>query len=353
MKLRPHPILLISCRFLALAMSRHVVMMVRASSSSRSNTGNYGSSTLSIPTCFVPCGAPRFDAFAEKLVCSWTDENNQKVGVDEVMRSCGGAVQGIREHILSPTLPVVDDDNDNDDAKKLHYHQGLYLNRADDGFVFFDSGAYSLGPTSFLQDPARHNERWVSNFMIDSTRRLILTSSTPSVLLTPTTESPSVTPSLSKTTFMLQKTVGGGLDREVPTVTMDTTGSWQRVCVAWDETLSCSMPGGGQPWNLLRAKWAKRRTDSINTVSRGSRQELSSTFVCWASTDQTVKDFADWAGLSPSDLGIASIDDVENGSLLLTGVHGPPDGKIQGMARIYTKSGTLSNILFLQGTVQG
>ena len=43
--------------------------------------------------------------------------------VDEVMRSCGGAVQGVR----------VDD--------------GPLLNRQDDGFCFFDCGSWTQGPT--------------------------------------------------------------------------------------------------------------------------------------------------------------------------------------------------------------
>ena len=47
---------------------------------------------------------------------------------EEVMRSCGGAVQGVR----------VSTDG----------VEGVVLNRQDDGFVFFDDGSWCLGPTS-------------------------------------------------------------------------------------------------------------------------------------------------------------------------------------------------------------
>ena len=79
--------------------------------------------------------APSFDTFSAAAVGSWTGTQYQwtadgaKSGVpctavvEEVMRSCGGAVQGLR----------VDD--------------GPLLNRQDDGFCFFDCGSWTQGPT--------------------------------------------------------------------------------------------------------------------------------------------------------------------------------------------------------------
>ena len=79
--------------------------------------------------------APSFDTFSAAAVGSWTGTQYQwtadgaKSGVpctavvEEVMRSCGGAVQGVR----------VDD--------------GPLLNRQDDGFCFFDCGSWTQGPT--------------------------------------------------------------------------------------------------------------------------------------------------------------------------------------------------------------
>ena len=53
--------------------------------------------------------------------------------VEEVMRSCGGAVQGVRE---SWSWSSLEDDPE----------RSLFLNRQNDGFTFFDDGSYTLGP---------------------------------------------------------------------------------------------------------------------------------------------------------------------------------------------------------------
>ena len=79
--------------------------------------------------------APSFDTFSAAATGSWTGTQYQWTAdgatngvpctaiVDEVMRSCGGAVQGVR----------VDD--------------SPLLNRQDDGFCFFDCGSWIQGPT--------------------------------------------------------------------------------------------------------------------------------------------------------------------------------------------------------------
>ena len=79
--------------------------------------------------------APSFDTFSAAATGSWTGTQYQWTAdgatngvpctavVDEVMRSCGGAVQGIR------------------------VGDGPLLNRQDDGFCFFDCGSWTQGPT--------------------------------------------------------------------------------------------------------------------------------------------------------------------------------------------------------------
>ena len=79
--------------------------------------------------------APSFDTFSAAATGSWTGTQYQWTAdgatngapctavVEEVMRSCGGAVQGVR----------VD--------------EGPLLNRQDDGFCFFDCGSWTQGPT--------------------------------------------------------------------------------------------------------------------------------------------------------------------------------------------------------------
>ena len=78
--------------------------------------------------------APSFDTFSAAAVGSWHGTQYRWPGdtngvactavVDEVMRSCGGAVQGVR------------------------VGNGPLLNRQDDGFCFFDCGSWTQGPTA-------------------------------------------------------------------------------------------------------------------------------------------------------------------------------------------------------------
>jgi hypothetical protein len=78
--------------------------------------------------------APSFDTFSAAATGSWHGTQYEWPGdangvacetvVDEVMRSCGGAVQGIR------------------------VGDGPLLNRQDDGFCFFDCGSWTQGPTA-------------------------------------------------------------------------------------------------------------------------------------------------------------------------------------------------------------
>ena len=83
--------------------------------------------------------APNFDTFSAAAVGSWTGTQYQWTAdgatngvpctavVDEVMRSCGGAVQGVR------------------------VGDGPLLNRQDDGFCFFDCGSWTQGPTALAE----------------------------------------------------------------------------------------------------------------------------------------------------------------------------------------------------------
>jgi hypothetical protein len=68
--------------------------------------------------------APRFDTFCDALAGQWIpihgDADDRSVEVEEVMRSCGGAVQGIKD-------------------------RGVYHNRATEGFTYFQCGSYSAG----------------------------------------------------------------------------------------------------------------------------------------------------------------------------------------------------------------
>ena len=62
--------------------------------------------------------APNFDTFCQNAVGRWASagSSSSSATVSEVMRSCGGAVQGVRETGVGA---------------------GVYLNRADDNFAYF------------------------------------------------------------------------------------------------------------------------------------------------------------------------------------------------------------------------
>ena len=91
---------------------------------------------------YIPCALPRFDTFLDVLTGSWNihhhDKICSKVKVEEVMRSCGGAVQGIRE-------PIIRDFSGDTTTDCEQEQEGVYHNRADDEFVYFDCGSYSSG----------------------------------------------------------------------------------------------------------------------------------------------------------------------------------------------------------------
>ena len=90
--------------------------------------------TLAVRTTAL---APSFDTFSAAATGSWTGTQYEWPGdtngvpctavVDEVMRSCGGAVQGVR------------------------VGDGPLLNRQDDGFCFFDCGSWTQGPTALAE----------------------------------------------------------------------------------------------------------------------------------------------------------------------------------------------------------
>jgi len=265
---------------------------------------------VSIVGASTPCAAPRFDVFSERLICSWTDETNEKSSVEEVMRSCGGAVQGVREMtIVSPAGASGEDD-------------GLYLNRANDGFVFMDSGFYTFGPTSISEDTMKDLN--VVNFMFGKTSRLLLTGTTS-----------------GQDASFLRKTFGGS---DLLSPEIEWADDYDKFPVMFESVIQCSTPGPGQPWNLQRAKWCKNSSSGDCDDEAVSPEKLS----CWMTSNQPASQFAEWSGLSTTFLG-AGWDAA--GSVFSAGVVCPAAGTIQAMARFYSDSGSLTNTLYLRGSL--
>ena len=107
-------------------------------------------------TAFTPCASPRFDTFAENMLGKWLIRSNE-MEVTEVMRSCGGAVQGVREIAL---LESKEDDD-----------KGIYFNRANDGWAYLEDGSYSLGPTKL---DGRETQVWTSLTVEEGKQRFLL-----------------------------------------------------------------------------------------------------------------------------------------------------------------------------------
>ena len=184
-------------------------------------------------TSWKPFVQPRFDEFANCIVGPWVARASltEKHEVEEVMRSCGGAVQGIKELSLSVISPSKDASQEK-----------IYLNRADGGFVYVDDGSYSFGP-----------EKWN------------LTSE--AVVMTSLTFTGSqrgwLTSKLSSEKGMLPQSTVLEMFRPISSVTEnlkdDNIEKEDTVpTVHWDRLKRVRMPNPSQPWVLARAKWEQQ-----------------------------------------------------------------------------------------------
>jgi hypothetical protein len=264
---------------------------------------------------FAPCPPPRFDTFSEKLVCSWTTHEDENIVVEEVMRSCGGAVQGIREPAFFG----------GDDGKG-----GLYLNRANDGFLFFNQGEYSFGP---VQRRDGDTDTFLSNFMFGRSRIAVRCETDKSSVVNPTS------------TF-LRKTFGG-TDKAAPSIQQcwetDPTRIWS---VDFYSNTKCAMPSAGQPWILQRAKW-ERKASEVDEYSSAedtvASLDDSIIYRCWAMS-QSASDLGEWAGLGSAQ--------PSAGQVVHMGVLCKDTGAIQALVRHYNPSGGLTSVNFLQGRAE-
>lgn len=218
-------------------------------------------STAQSSLSWSPIIPPRFDTFSEQLLGTWTccsDQSDQStdygvVGcVEEVMRSCGGAVQGIRE------VPV--DTND----------EGVYHNRADDGFIFFDCGSYTQGviEQERLGDGLDPKATKPSSLMgslsfetIPKSRVLFHTMGLPT---TDEKEEPYIIQSLVRSTSEMttrknnndEENNGNNDDTSLDTA-LESDAPIDDVSIEWHTNFICRMPTSSQPWNLQRAKFEK------------------------------------------------------------------------------------------------
>lgn len=172
---------------------------------------------------FASCPPPRFDNFLDSIIGSWTYAPEGCVppitaSVEEVMRSCGGAVQGVKE--IKYQEAVFDQ---------------MYHNRADDGFVYFDCGSYISGPIDVQNN--MDEVTFVSSFSLSTTKRMLISTS----------------PIMSLS--LVKGTSSSVISDEVDVSSNNKISNLPPDNVKFTQEILCRMSSPTQPWMLQRAKW--------------------------------------------------------------------------------------------------
>lgn len=267
-------------------------------------------------TSWKPCVQPRFDEFASSTVGPWVsrDSPTEKHEVEEVMRSCGGAVQGIKELSLS----VASRSQDANEEK-------IYLNRADGGFVYIDNGSYSFGP-----------EKWdltsetiaMSSLAFTGTQRAWLTSklSSENGMLPQST----VLEMFRPITSVTEKLVVDNLEQEVSV-----------PAINWKQIQRVRMPSPSQPWVLARAKWEQQSL--LDEASVDDDQSETGALMGWS--------FLETIGGNENELfgdilGSESSFCVHNMAICQA------SAVARSTIRCYDSTGLLKGVAFLEGRVR-
>lgn len=234
----------------------------------------------------TPFVAPRFDEFSDQIIGFWSVKNKEAddendlvyVGdVNEVMRSCGGAVQGIREF----QLPKVITSEVESSTEQQEKEEGLFMNRANDGFIYFECGSYISVPTkisdllkpnddstsssySFLSSlsyPSKpYKSRMLSNIVISSNNDNLSVSSSYGWSMIK-----------KKVDLNTQEDTEG---RQLQALDLDTESTNNSMPIIWEKEIVCRMPSFNQPWMLNRAKWEIYKNE-MNTQEESSEESDS------------------------------------------------------------------------------
>ena len=270
-----------------------------------------GTSLTSAPK-YSSCTSPKFDQFSEKVLGNWQWKSsaNEAIAienVEEVMRSCGGAVQGIRE------LPSVAPEH------QPTGEGGYYLNRANDGFVYFDEdGSYCYGPVNVDSDT--DNTLWLSSLSFGKSRIVLWNENMSS--------------GACKGLQVHRKSAG-----EPPVADPCLVLERQPGDIAWQEIVRCRMPSITQPWMTQRLKWEKSFLEEGNSDEQsvlGEPAEIQS-----------------WAGkvsLADDPVLKALVGDVTASVLLCAGGFCKKTNKAKAVLRQYSEvDGSLKSVAWLQG----
>ena len=185
------------------------------------------------------------------------EQHDGVLTVEEVMRSCGGAVQGVREIIL----------HNNDDNNKSNRHEGQYLNRAFDGFLPFYDGSYTWGPTRLSEIDENHPNQFMTSISLGRKK--------PGVQVLMTSDD-------NTRILQRQKQEDSGVlysTKTFPAV------SDKKFTITWTDHVRCLMPSVSMAWMAQRLHWeeyhpACMTNSNENKMNGVEKSLLSSNTTC-------------------------------------------------------------------------
>ena len=251
------------------------------------------------------------------------------------MRSCGGAVQGIRELPLSLIFPTLEISEEEDRT---------YHNRADGGFVYVDDGSYCSGPEYWNWNGENETSR--NSFMMASLafpnnrRRMWLTikSSDASKLVA---KCPKEQHLLNSKVLELSRPTPTSLtdskEESNDSDTIELTSS-NIPTIIWSEVQRVRMPSSNQPWTLARAKWEKQLLTDTNEEIKDAANEMKS----------FTGKLRGWAYINQDDNNL--FEDVASDTVSLHMLAVCSESKVARSAvRCYDAEGSLKSVVFLTG----
>ena len=213
--------------------------------------------------------------FSEKLIGEWhwfeRDENrkdsivsNQKTeSVQEVMRSCGGAVQGIREIPSGIPSSSSSSSSSSSGPAATDEKEGYYLNRANDGITYFDKdGSYSCGPVQLEPNDGTGDTTWISSLAFGKARLILARNEAHRQQLT-----------VFRKSALEESLASSENDKNIlPSIPEN---------IVWMEVVRCRMPSITQPWMTQRLKWERFVNTKEVKSSTDETIESSTTIDSW------------------------------------------------------------------------
>ena len=180
---------------------------------------------------FAAYPPPRFDTFSERIIGKWYGNDE----VEEVMRTCGGAVQGIRELEL---------------FENKQSHERPYHNRANDGFVYFDCGSYSAGAVNLKVGDEASDNFFMTSLTLHKMplQRTVLTTSI-------SIDSTNTNIDSENSNYVSLTRGGSREDGESNNHLNQNPQIETPEGITWNDEIICRMPSAGQTWMLQRVKW--------------------------------------------------------------------------------------------------